>query len=88
MTQNLHEDLDEALVSAIRRDEDLPAIRSILLEYERRGVASAAVYARLVAILQDAQRDDTQTAFLEDKIHDVLDIVTGFCAPFLKVWDD
>jgi hypothetical protein len=45
----------------------------------------------VAALLQDlrpSMEDGAQEGPLEDVILDALDMVTGWCAPHLRVWDD
>lgn len=79
--------LDNDLIAAIKSDADLSGIRIILLEYKNRGFQSQEVEEFLSDFLSDVRTSDSLDA-LEEKILEVLDMVTDFCSPFLKVWEN
>ena len=79
--------LDGDLISAIRSNADLLSIRAILLEYKNRGIQAEEINELLADFLSYVQTSGVSDE-LEDKILEVLDIVTGFCSPFLKVWEN
>lgn len=79
--------LGNHLIAAIESGADLLSIRAILFDYANRGVESEEIGGLLSEFLRDVRENDLPDE-LEDKILEVLDIVTGFCPPFLKVWND
>lgn len=80
MMKTLDKPLDDELSGALRRGHDLLSIREILLKYRDKGFSAISVNELLGSMRGDA--DDE----LEDRILEVMDIVTGFCAPALEVW--
>ena len=75
--------IDSELRSALDARAGLPALRAILLRYKASGVTAAQV-AGLLHDMRAATRDEA----LEDVILDALDMVTGWCGPALRVWDE
>ena len=49
---------------------------------------TAAQVAALLHGLRPSMQDGAQEGPLEDMILDALDMVTGWCAPQLRVWDE
>ena len=82
-TQTILADIDRDLLAALDARAGLLTLRAILLRYHASGVTAAQV----AALLQEL-RPVTQEGPLEDVILDALDMVTGWCAPHLRVWDD
>lgn len=83
MPQTIIADIDRDLLAALDARAGLLALRAILLRYHASGVTAAQV----AALLQEL-RAATQEGPLEDVILDALDMVTGWCAPQLRVWDE
>lgn len=82
-TQTILADIDRDLLAALDARAGLLTLRAILLRYRASGVTAAQV----AALLQEL-RPVTQEGPLEDAILDALDMVTGWCAPQLRVWDE
>jgi len=83
MPQTLIADIDRDLLAALGARAGLLAWRAMLLRYHASGVTAAQV----AALLQE-RRAATQDEALEDTILDALDMVTGWCAPQLRVWEE
>jgi len=83
MPQTIIADIDRDLLAALDARADLLALRAMLLRDHASGVTSAQV----AALLQEL-RAATQDEALEDTILDALDMVTGWCAPQLQVWEE
>ena len=77
------EHLSQELEAAISAGLPLPQIVSTLREYRRSGVTRHEVQLALESLRARARDEAT-----EDRILEVLDIVTGFCPPEKTVWDD
>lgn len=75
--------IDSELRTALDARAGLLALRAILLRYKASGVTAAQV----AGLLHD-MRAATQDEALEDVILDALDMVTGWCGPELRVWDE
>ena len=73
--------VDCELRAAIYKKADLLVIRYILESYKRHGVKSSEV----ISLLEEFRLDLVNEA-IEDKILEVMDIVSGFCSPHMKVW--
>ncbi|APA67920.1 hypothetical protein [Janthinobacterium sp. 1_2014MBL_MicDiv] len=83
MPQTIIADIDRDLYAALDARAGLLTLRAILLRYKASGVTAAPV----AGLLQEL-RPATQEGPLEDAILDALDMVTGWCGPALRVWDD
>lgn len=83
MPHTIIADIDKDLLAALDARAGLLTLRAILLRYQASGVTAAQV----AGLLQDL-RAATQDEALEDAILDALDMVTGWCGPELRVWDE
>jgi hypothetical protein len=61
----------------------LPQIAFTLREYRHQGVARQEVQSALEGLRQSAPDEAT-----EDRILEVMDLVSGFCPREMTVWDD
>ena len=75
--------IDRDLLAALDAGAGLLALRAILLRYKASGVTAA----QMAGLLHD-MRAATQDGAREDVILDALDMVTGWCGPELRVWDE
>ena len=75
--------LSEALGEAILTGVPLQEILSTLRAYRQLGVTRPEVQATLEAL-----RDRTRDEAVEDRILEVMDVVSGFCSRDQSVWDD
>ncbi|WP_165069390.1 hypothetical protein [Paludisphaera rhizosphaerae] len=66
----------------IMAGHNLREIVSALRQYQRRGVTRQEIQLALEA-LRDQARDEA----MEDRILEVMDIVSGFCSQENTVWD-
>ena len=73
-------DLRTAIEAAISRDESLESISSILKRYKEKGIDQPSAIDLLESMRTDADEKD------EDRILEILDIVTGFCGSKYTVW--
>ena len=87
MPHTIIADIDRDLLAALDARAGLLTLRAILLRYHASGVTAAQVTALLQALRASAQ-DGAQDEAREDAILDALDLVTGWCAPQLRVWDE
>ncbi len=81
MAQTISADIDRDLLAALDARAGLLTLHAILLRYKASGVTAEQVES-LLQELRGATRDEA----LEDAILDALDMVTGWCAPQLRVW--
>ena len=86
-TQTIITDIDRDLLAALDARAGLLTLRAILLRYHASGVTAAQV-AALLQELRASTQDGAQDEAREDVILDALDLVTGWCAPQLRVWDE
>ena len=86
-TQTVIADIDNELLAALDARAGLLTLRAILLRYHASGVTAAQV-AALLQELRPSMQDGAQEGLLEDVILDALDMVTGWCSPQLRVWDE
>ena len=86
-THTILADIDRDLFAALDARAGLLTLRAILLRYHASGVTAAQV-AALLHELRPSMEDSAQEDPLEDVILDALDMVTGWCAPHLRVWDE
>lgn len=73
-------DLKSTIDSAINRNESLLNISVILKKYKEKGVTQSEAIEML-----ELMRIDTDENY-EDRLLEILDIVTGFCDPKYTVW--
>lgn len=81
MAQTVSADIDRDLLAALDARAGLLTLHAILLRYKASGVTAEQVES-LLQELRGATHDEA----LEDAILDALDMVTGWCAPQLRVW--
>jgi pantothenate kinase-related protein Tda10 len=81
MAQTISADIDRDLLAALDARAGLLTLHAILLRYKASGVTAEQVES-LLQELRGATHDEA----LEDAILDALDMVTGWCAPQLRVW--
>jgi hypothetical protein len=77
------EQLSERLRALIMAGPPLRQIVSMLREYRREGITRTEVQRAL-----DALRDEAEDEVTEDRILEVMDVVSGFCARENTVWDE
>ena len=87
MQHTIIADIDTDLLAALESGSGLLTLRAILLRYKASGVTAAQVAALLQELRASAQ-DGAQDEAREDVILDALDMVTGWCTPQLRVWDE
>lgn len=87
MLHTIIAEIDRELLAALDARAGLLTLRAILLRYHASGVTAEQV-AGLLQELRASAQDGAQEGPLEDVILDALDIVTGWCAPQLRVWDE
>lgn len=87
MAHTIIADIDRDLVAALDARAGLLTLRAILLRYKDCGVTAAQV-AALLQELRPSMQNGAQEGPLEDVILDALDMVTGWCTPQLRVWDE
>ena len=87
MAHTIIADIDRDLLAALDARAGLLTLRAILLRYKASGVTAAQV-AGLLQELRASAQDGVQDEAREDVILDALDLVTGWCTPQLRVWDE
>ncbi|MDO8065751.1 hypothetical protein [Janthinobacterium sp. SUN206] len=87
MPQTIIADIDKDLLAALDARAELLTLHAILLRYRASGVKAAQV-AALLQELRPSMEDGAPEGPLEDVILDALDMVTGWCTPQLRVWDE
>ncbi|PHV36143.1 hypothetical protein [Janthinobacterium sp. BJB304] len=87
MPHTIIAEIDRDLLAALDARAGLLMLRAILLRYKASGVTAAQV-AGLLQELRASAQDGVQDEAREDVILDALDLVTGWCTPQLRVWDE
>ncbi|MEH0871548.1 hypothetical protein C5188_06775 [Serratia liquefaciens] len=80
MNAELDRMLDRELRNALERNYDVNLLREILVKYREKNFSSGSVYSLLDAIRIGATED------IEDRVLGLMDIVSGFCYPYMRVW--
>jgi len=81
MTDN---ELQEILKEKIEQGDCLnKSVQQILLDYKQSGGQQETAWKLMEQIAIDLSDDET----LQDRAYDILDIITGWCNPEIKVWD-
>jgi len=75
-------DFTREIESALARDASIDEVVGILRAYRSRGMLAKAAAEALEDMRSNA------APHVEDQILEILDIVTGFCRPELRVWDE
>jgi hypothetical protein len=76
-----HHELIAAVRGAIERKAPWEDRRAILVEFRDKGMTAAQAAAALTAMAKAAGEGE-----LQDHIHDLLDIATGWCGSSSLVW--
>jgi hypothetical protein len=79
ISRHIYKDLEEAVLTGL----SLPQIVSTLREYRRQGVTRHEVQ-----LVLEALRDRAPDESVEDRILEVMDIVSGFCSRESTVWEE
>ena len=82
-------ELDRALIASIMEDQGWELQRDLLHAYQDAGVGAHEVrdlLDELRAQVRNETADAAQAEIIDDRILDVLDIVTGWCSPSSRVW--
>jgi hypothetical protein len=79
--ENKMEDLKEQILAAMNRNADLDELWQILLAFKNLGGLQEFAYQTL-----DEMRPLGDEKF-EDTIMDLMDYVSGWCVPRLRIWD-
>ncbi|WP_080435599.1 hypothetical protein [Burkholderia ubonensis] len=80
MTTELDIVLDRELRNALENGANLDLLRAILVKYREKGFGQNSVNELLGQVRGDVTED------IEDRILELMDIVSGFCAPNMRVW--
>ncbi|MCL4664554.1 hypothetical protein L0Z14_26960 [Burkholderia multivorans] len=80
MTNKLDIVLDQELRDALDKSAKLDVLRTILVKYRDKGFSQNSVN-ELLATMRNGVAED-----VEDRILEIMDIVSGFCAPNMRVW--
>ncbi|UVE67414.1 hypothetical protein L2Y90_25105 [Burkholderia pyrrocinia] len=80
MTTEIDIALDRELRDALEKSANLDVLRTILVKYRERGFNSESLRELLAAMRNDMAED------IEDRTLELMDIVSGFCAPNMRVW--
>lgn len=73
--------IDEEFLKEVQINEDLMELREYLKRYKELGVSAEEMMEYLVSL-----RDSCVAEVFEDKLLELMDIVSGFCSPSLRVW--
>lgn len=77
----MDDQFESTIRDAIESDASLTEIAALLREWRDRGLSSEVAASVLEELRVKLDIDD------EDRVLEVLDLVTGFCAPHLRVWE-
>ena len=78
----MEKDLQDALVKGIRYKMPLLALREIIVSYKKNG-GSQENASRILNNIRDNVKSDEK----EDVVLELMDFVTGYCSPKMRVWD-
>ncbi|KUZ63925.1 hypothetical protein WI38_32620 [Burkholderia ubonensis] len=80
MTTEIDVVLDRELRDVLEKSANLDVLRTILVKYREKGFDSESANELLAAMRNDMDED------IEERILELMDIVSGFCAPSMRVW--
>ncbi|WP_322066522.1 hypothetical protein [Burkholderia ubonensis] len=80
MTTEIDIALDRELRDALEKSANLDVLRAITVKCRGKGFDSESVNELLAAMRDDTVED------IEGRIMKIMDIVSGFCAPIMRVW--
>lgn len=64
-------------------ENDKNSFDEILIRFKDQGGSQQDAYR----ICEQLRKHYEETEILEDKILDVMDVVSGYCSPHYKIWD-
>lgn len=76
----MSKNLDAIILKEIQGSANLNKAREILMQYKILGISSSCVESTLKNIRKNSTGKEA------DFILEILDIVSGFCSPTLRVW--
>jgi len=79
MNAERQQQLESAITSCMPLDE----IVALLRQYKDQGITQAEVYSFLETLHLASTNDE-----IDDRVLEVSDFVSGFCAPHMRVWED
>lgn len=74
--------MEDDILKFIQSSSDVRSCREFLLKYKAAGIFKNEVYEVLKKLQLQVKNED-----LENRILDLMDIVSSFCGPNLRVWD-
>jgi len=74
--------LEDQIKRALQKQASLQMLREILCQYKQHGGTQQAAYETLEKIRGEQMAEPD-----EDRILELMDFVTGFCAQDQKIWD-
>ena len=77
----MNAELQQELATAIKSDMPLDQIAAMLRKYKTQGITRDQIYSFLEAWHRTDPNDPT-----DDRILEVADFVSAFCAPHMKFW--
>ena len=78
--EELRKNLDAIILNEIQGNANLNKARDILMQYKRLGISSSYVANMLENIRKNSNEEEG------DFILEILDVISGFCSPTLRVW--
>ena len=74
--------LEDQIKRALQKQVSLQMLREIVCQYKQSGGTQQAAYETLEKIQREQMEEPD-----EDRILELMDFVTGFCAQDQKIWD-
>jgi hypothetical protein len=75
---------NDIIKSYLNEDDPFMAFRELLIEMKAEGISSEVAYAYFENLRKELSESGDEKD--EDKILQVMDIISGFCSPHLRVW--
>ncbi len=74
----------ESILSQVKPGSQLGAFQNVLVAFKSRGGSKEEAYE----VLKDVRVLHQWNEETEDLILEVMDIVSGFCSPSLRIWEN
>lgn len=77
----MNKEFETSVLEAVKKQASLEEIVGILRDWRDRGLTSEIASKSLELIRNEADEE------FEDRVLEIMDVVSGFCRPELRVWN-
>jgi hypothetical protein len=82
----MKQDVREQIWEALRSDDAVPKLVSVVHGWKNDGCTRAEAEQRLASVLAEVATSGTEEE--DESLREVLDLVAGFCGPLARIFPD